>query len=71
MVTPAMETATERHARGVRPIERDDLSQVAALYQSVVYPDQRVERSRLVREFERLLFDQPWADSETPTLRSH
>jgi len=63
-----MATATERSARGVRPLERDDLPRVAALYEAVMRPDQAMRRPHLVQEFERLVLDQPWADPEVPSL---
>jgi GNAT superfamily N-acetyltransferase len=57
-----------RPVRGVRPCERDDLSQVVTLYESVVRSGTRSPPPRLAEYFERTFFDYPWADAEIPSL---
>lgn len=57
-----------RHARRIRPCERDDLPKVASLYEQVVRSGSRVPPPRLAEYFARTFFDCPWADPEIPSL---
>lgn len=50
----------------IRPVERDDLPAVAALYERVMRPDYPV--SGLAEFFARTLLDHPWVDPEIPSL---
>lgn len=53
---------------GIRPLERDDLPQVASLYQVVMRSGARVAAPRTEAFFARTLLDHPWADPEIPSL---
>lgn len=50
----------------VRSLERRDLPEVAALYELVMRSGRSAPPPGLVPYFERLFFDQPWADPEYP-----
>ena len=52
----------------IRPCERDDLQQVAALYELVMRLGSSTPARGLGSYLERVLFDQPWADPEIPSL---
>lgn len=52
----------------IRPLERDDLPEVAALYELRMRSGQRVPRAETIAFFERTLFDHPWHDAELPSL---
>lgn len=52
----------------IRPCERDDLQQVAALYELVMRSGSSTPARGLDSYLERVLFDQPWADPEIPSL---
>ena len=54
--------------RSIRPLERDDLEQVAALYEHVARSGARTPPPGLVSYFEEFFLDHPWADSEVPSL---
>jgi hypothetical protein len=51
-----------------RSLERSDLPQVAALFELVARSGQPHPPAGLAGYFERVLVDQPWADSEIPSL---
>jgi hypothetical protein len=53
---------------GIRPVSREDLPAVAALYEAVMRSGGSTPPSGLVPYFERTLLDQPWADPELPSL---
>jgi hypothetical protein len=55
-------------ARAIRPLERDDLEQVASLYEHVARSGSRTPPPRLAEYFEEFFFDYPWADAEIPSL---
>lgn len=57
-------------SRSIRPLERDDLEQVAALYEHVARSGSRTPPRGLAGYFEEFFFDHPWADSEVPSLVS-
>ena len=52
----------------IRPFKRRDLPAVAALYELVMRSGRSTPAPGLVPYFERLFFDQPWADPELPGL---
>jgi hypothetical protein len=52
----------------IRPLERDDLPAVAAVYELVMRSGSREAPPGLVPYFERTLFDHPWVDPEIPSL---
>jgi hypothetical protein len=52
----------------IRPLERDDLPQVASLYEHVMRSGSRTPPPGLAPYFERNLFDCPSADAEIPSL---
>lgn len=52
----------------IRPLERDDLEPVAALYELVARSGERRAAPGLVAYFQETLFDHPWADAEIPSL---
>lgn len=54
--------------QGVRALEREDLTQVAGLYELVMRSGSKVPAPGLAAYFERTLLDHPWADSEIPSL---
>lgn len=54
----------------IRPCERGDLAEVAALYEVVMRSGRATPAPGLARYLERVLFDQPWADPEIPSLVS-
>jgi len=51
----------------IRPLQKDDLPQVAGLYELVMRSGSRTPPRGLADYFERL-FDHPWADPEIPSL---
>jgi len=52
----------------VRPLERSDIDQIAALYRFVDNSDWRIPPAEVPSWFERTLFEDPWADADIPTL---
>ncbi len=52
----------------IRPLERDDLEQVASLYEQVARSGSRTPPPRMEEYFEETFFDHPWADPEIPSL---
>jgi hypothetical protein len=52
----------------IRPFERDDAEEVAALYELVMRSGSSVAPPGLAPYFERMFLDQPWADPEIPSL---
>ena len=52
----------------IRPMTRDDLPQVASLYELVSRSGSRVAAPGLAEYFERTLLDSPWFDSDLPSL---
>jgi hypothetical protein len=52
----------------IRPLERDDLPQVASLYESVSRSGSATPPRGLAGYFEHTLLDHPWADPEIPSL---
>jgi GNAT superfamily N-acetyltransferase len=54
---------------GIRPLQEDDLPQVAALFELVMRSGSETAHRQLVNYFARLL-DHPWADPEIPSLVS-
>jgi predicted N-acetyltransferase YhbS len=52
----------------IRPLQRADLSAVAALYANFMEWDEEATRPGLVAYYARTMLDQPHADSEIPTL---
>lgn len=57
-----------RSVAEIRPFERRDVAQVAALYELVMRSGTSTPAPGLGPYFERLFFDQPWADAELPGL---
>jgi hypothetical protein len=55
---------------GIRPLERNDLAQVAHLYELVARSGSRTAPPGLAPHFADTLFDHPWADPEIPSLVS-
>lgn len=53
---------------GIRPLERRDVTEVAALYELVMRSGSSTPAPGLAAYFESLFFDQPWADPELPGL---
>jgi len=62
------ESPERRPSKGVRPCRRDDLPEVAALYEQVMRSGRRAAAPRLADYFHRTLFDCPSADPEIPSL---
>jgi len=54
----------------IRPFERSDLEEVAALYELVMRSGSSTPAPGLAAYLERVLLDQPWADPEIPSLVS-
>jgi hypothetical protein len=52
----------------IRPLERDDLPEVASLYESISRSGSGMPPQGLAGYFERTLLDHPWADPEIPSL---
>jgi hypothetical protein len=52
----------------IRPFEREDAEEVAALYELVMRSGGSVTPPGLAPYFERMFLDQPWADPEIPSL---
>lgn len=52
----------------IRPVEREDLPQVASLFESVMRSGGRTPPPLLAAYFERTWLGQPWADPEIPSL---
>jgi GNAT superfamily N-acetyltransferase len=52
----------------IRPLARDDLPEIAALYELVLGSGRQGPRPGLATYFARVLLDQPWADPEIPSL---
>jgi hypothetical protein len=52
----------------IRPLERDDIRQVASLYELVMRSGSRTPSPGLADYFERTTLDYPWADPEIPSL---
>jgi hypothetical protein len=55
-------------AGAIRPLERDDLEQVASLYEHVARSGSRTAPAGLAAYFGEFFFDHPWADAEVPSL---
>ncbi len=55
---------------GIRPLERDDLEEVARLYELVARSGSRTAPPGLAGHFQDTLFEHPWADPEIPSLVS-
>ena len=53
---------------GLRPLEREDLDEVAALYELVMRSGTRRPPAGLASYFERTLLDHPWVDEEIPSF---
>jgi hypothetical protein len=58
----------DHQADRIRPLRRDDVPQVASLYEFVFRSGVRTPPPRLVSYFERTLLDHPWVDPEIPSL---
>jgi hypothetical protein len=52
----------------IRPLERDDLPRIAALYELVMRSGSAQPLPELAEFFERTLFDHPWVDPDIPSL---
>jgi hypothetical protein len=52
----------------IRPMEREEVDQVAALYRFVDQSDWRIPPHELPTWLDRILFAHPWFDPEIPTL---
>jgi hypothetical protein len=71
---PGSAVPARRNGRGgcqvsiLRPLERDDLPQVASLYESVSRSGSAMPPRGLAGYFERTLLDHPWVDPEIPSL---
>lgn len=52
----------------IRPLRREDIPEVASLYESVMRSGSRTPPPRLAAYFERTLLDHPWATAEIPSL---
>jgi hypothetical protein len=52
----------------IRPLRREEIPQIAALYRFVDRSDWRIAPEELPGWFERTLFGHPWVDPEIPTL---
>jgi len=57
-----------RSVAEIRAFEREDVADVAALYELVMRSGRSTPAPGLAPYFERLFFDQPWADPEHPGL---
>jgi hypothetical protein len=55
-------------SKRVRPLEREDISQVAGLYELVSRTGSMTAAPGLAEYFIRTVFDYPWADPEMPSL---
>lgn len=55
-------------APSIRPLKRDDLEQVASLYEHVARSGSRAPAPLLAAYFGKFFFDHPWADEEVPSL---
>jgi GNAT superfamily N-acetyltransferase len=53
---------------GIRPLRREEIPQIAALYRFVDRSDWRIPPDDVSVWFERTLFGHPWVDPEIPTL---
>jgi hypothetical protein len=66
--------AARRNRRGgcrvsvIRPLKRDDIPQVASLYESISRSGSGTAPRGLAGYFERTLLDHPWADPQIPSL---
>lgn len=60
--------ATKPGTGSIRPLERGDLDQVAALYTRIARPHEGATPRGLAEHFADTLLDQPWADPEIPSL---
>jgi hypothetical protein len=65
---PFKDLLADLQMSGIRPCTRDDLPQVAILYEQVMRSGTDVPAPGLVPFLERVLFDHPWADPELPSL---
>jgi hypothetical protein len=52
----------------IRPLERDEIPQIAELYRFVDRSDWRILPAEVPSWFQRTLFEHPWVDPEVPTL---
>lgn len=52
----------------IRPLRREEIPQIAALYRFVDRSDWRIPPEEVPCWFERTLFEHPWVDPEIPTL---
>jgi hypothetical protein len=52
----------------IRPLQKEDVPQVAGLYELVFRSGSRTPPTGLIGYFERTLLDDPWADPEIPSL---
>jgi hypothetical protein len=52
----------------IRPLQRDDLPQVASLFELIARSGSPTSSPGLINYFERTLLDHPWADPEIPSL---
>jgi hypothetical protein len=52
----------------IRPLQREDIPQVASLYELVTRSGSRTPPPGLVNYFELTLFDHPWVDPEIPSF---
>jgi hypothetical protein len=57
-----------RRVADIRPLDRADLPETAALFELVMGSGVRRSRPAMVGFFERTLFDNPWADPQFPSL---
>jgi hypothetical protein len=53
---------------GIRPVERSDLEEVAQVYELAFRSGSGPPPPGLAEYFERMVFDDPWADPEIPSL---
>jgi hypothetical protein len=53
---------------GIRPLEREDLAEVARLYGAVMASRDAASDAEVAQFFARTLLEQPWADPELPSL---
>jgi hypothetical protein len=54
--------------KGIRPFTREDIAQVASLYELVIRSKTRQAPPALGNYFERIFFENPWIDPEIPSL---
>jgi hypothetical protein len=52
----------------IRPLKRQDIPEVASLYERVIRSGSRTPPPRLGAYFERTFLDHPWADPDIPSL---